>query len=162
MPKDTIKSLNEKIKKLRMQLKDLSEQNDRLLQQADQEFLNSYEYRELSEKAQFLRNYVKTLENENQRLKHSLEEKNADMERLRANADMIKNLELVSISAINEQITKQNRKHAGRRPVLSAEEREEIVTLRIKGASIRVIAEQIGCSVGTVHRILTSANKEEV
>lgn len=156
MPKDTIKSLNEEIKKLRTQLKDLSEQNDSLIQQADQEFLNSYEYKELLEKAQFLRNYAKTLENENQRLKHRLEEKNAEIERLRTSMNNVKRSELVPLSVINEQITKQNRKNAGRKPVLSGEQREEIVILRKKGLSIRAIAEQIGCSVGTVHRVLTS------
>ena len=75
MARETIKSLKEEIEKLKLQMNTLSEQNSRLIKQADQEFLNSYVYRELSEKVQFLQNYSKTLENENQRLKDKLEEK---------------------------------------------------------------------------------------
>ena len=84
MARETIKSLKEEIEKLKLQMNALSEQNSRLIKQADQEFLNSYVYRELSEKVQFLQNYSKTLENENQRLKDKLEEKTAEIGRLKA------------------------------------------------------------------------------
>ena len=157
MARETIKSLKEEIEKLKLQLNTLSEQNSRLIKQADQEFLNSYVYRELSEKVQFLQNYCKTLEKENQRLKDKLEEKTAEIGRLKVCTTTDSMLESVPLPIINEQITEQNRKHAGRTPVFSAEQQEKIWSLRKSGLSMRAIAEQIGCSVGTVHRILSQS-----
>ena len=130
MARETIKSLKEEIEKLKLQLNTLSEQNSRLIKQADQEFLNSYVYRELSEKVQFLQNYCKTLEKENQRLKDKLEEKTAEIGRLKVCTTTDSMLESVPLPTINEQITEQNRKHAGRKPVFSAE--QQMVTLYIR------------------------------
>lgn len=155
MPRETIKSLKEEIEKLKLQMNTLSEQNSRLINQADQEFLNSYMYRELSEKVQFLQNYSKTLENENQRIKDNLEEKIAEIGRLKACMTTDSSMESVPLSIINERITEQNRKHAGRKPVFSAEQQEKIWSLRKSGLPMRAIAEQMGCSPGTVHRILS-------
>ena len=157
MARETIKSLKEEIEKLKLQMNTLSEQNSRLIKQADQEFLNSYVYRELSEKVQFLQNYSKTLENENQRLKDKLEEKTAEIGRLKAYTTTDSSMEPVPLSMINEQITEQNRKHAGRKPVFSAEKKEEIWSLRKAGLPMRAIAEQMECSLGTVHRILSQS-----
>ena len=157
MARETIKSLKEEIEKLKLQMNALSEQNSRLIKQADQEFLNSYVYRELSEKVQFLQNYSKTLENENQRLKDKLEEKTAEIGRLKACTTTGSSMEPVPLSIINEQITEQNRKHAGRNPVFSAEQQEKIWSLRKAGLPMRAIAEQMECSLGTVHRILSQS-----
>ena len=157
MARETIKSLKEEIEKLKLQLTTLSEQNSRLIKQADHEFLNSYVYRELSEKVQFLQNYSKTLENENQRLKDKLEEKKAEIGRLKACTTTGSSMEPVPLSIINEQITEQNRKHAGRKPVFSAEQQEKIWSLRKAGLPMRAIAEQMECSLGTVHRILSQS-----
>lgn len=157
MARETIKSLKEEIEKLKLQMNTLSEQNSRLIKQADQEFLNSYVYRELSEKVQFLQNYCKTLEKENQRLKDKLEEKTAEIGRLKVCTTIDSMLESVPLSVINEQITERNRKHAGRKPVLSAEQQEKIWSLRKAGLPMRAIAEQMGCSPGTVHRILSQS-----
>lgn len=157
MPRETIKSLKEEIEKLKLQMKTLSEQNSRLIKQADQEFLNSYVYRELSEKVQFLQNYSKTLENENQRIKDKLEEKTAEIGRLKACMTTDSSMEPVPLSVINEQITERNRKHAGRKPVFSAEQQKKIWSLRKSGLPMRAIAEQMECSLGTVHRILSQS-----
>ncbi len=157
MARETIKSLKEEIEKLKLQMNTLSEQNSRLIKQTDQEFLNSYVYRELSEKVQFLQNYSKTLENENQRLKDKLEEKTAEIGRLKAYTTTDSSMEPVPLSMINEQITEQNRKHAGRKPVFSAEQKEKIWSWRKAGLPMRAIAEQMECSLGTVHRILSQS-----
>ena len=157
MARETIKSLKEEIEKLKLQMNTLSEQNSRLIKQTDQEFLNSYVYRELSEKVQFLQNYSKTLENENQRLKDKLEEKTAEIGRLKAYTTTDSSMEPVPVSMINEQITEQNRKHAGRKPVFSAEQQKKIWSLRKSGLPMRAIAEQMECSLGTVHRILSQS-----
>lgn len=157
MARETIKSLKEEIEKLKLQMKTLSEQNSRLIKQADQEFLNSYVYRELSEKVQFLQNYSKTLENENQRIKDKLEEKTAEIGRLKACMTTDSSMEPVPLSVINEQITERNRKHAGRKPVFSAEQQKKIWSLRKSGLPMRAIAEQMECSLGTVHRILSQS-----
>ena len=157
MARETIKSLKEEIEKLKLQMNTLSEQNSRLIKQTDQEFLNSYVYRELSEKVQFLQNYSKTLENENQRLKDKLEEKTAEIGRLKAYTTTDSSMEPVPLSMINEQITEQIRKHAGRKPVFSAEQKEKIWSLRKAGLPMRAIAEQMECSLGTVHRILSQS-----
>ena len=61
------------------------------------------------------------------------------------------------LSMINEQITEQNGKHAGRKPVFSAEQKEKIWSLRKAGLPMRAIAEQMECSLGTVHRILSQS-----
>ena len=155
MARETIKSLKEEIEKLKLQMNTLSEQNSRLIKQADQEFLNSYVYRELSEKVQFLQNYINTLENENQRIKDKLEEKTAEIGRLKA--CMTTDSSMEPLSVINEQITERNRKHAGRKPVFSAEQQEKIWSLRKAGLPMRAIAEQMECSLGTVHRILSQS-----
>lgn len=157
MARETIKSLKEEIEKLKLQMNTLSEQNSRLIKQVDQEFLNSYVYRELSEKVQFLQNYINTLENENQRIKDKLEEKTAEIGRLKACMTTDSSMELVPLSVINEQITERNRKHAGRKPVFSAEQQEKIWSLRKAGLPMRAIAEQMECSLGTVHRILSQS-----
>ena len=52
MARETIKSLKEEIEKLKLQMNALSEQNSRLIKQADQEFLNSYVYRVLCTRKQ--------------------------------------------------------------------------------------------------------------
>ena len=157
MARETIKSLKEEIEKLKLQMNTLSEQNSRLIKQADQEFLNSYVYRELSKKVQFLQNYINTLENENQRIKDKLEEKTAEIGRLKACMTTDSSMEPVPLSVINEQITERNRKHAGRKPVFSAEQQEKIWSLRKAGLPMRAIAEQMECSLGTVHRILSQS-----
>lgn len=159
MGRETIKSLKENIENLEQQLIILSEQNGRLIKQADQDFLNSYVYRELSEKVQFLQNYIKTLENENQALRNKLKEKDMEIARLLTKTAVESALKPESLFLLNEGITKQNRKNAGRKPLLSVEQQEKIWFLRSSGLSMRAIAEQIGCSVATVHRILSRPGK---
>ena len=61
------------------------------------------------------------------------------------------------LSIINERITEQNRKHVGWKPVFYAEQQKKIWSLRKSGLPMRAIAEQMGCSLGTVHRILSQS-----
>lgn len=49
--------------------------------------------------------------------------------------------------------TEQNPRNAGRYPIYSDREKDEIMEQISKGASIRSIAKQFGCSVGYVHKL---------
>lgn len=54
---------------------------------------------------------------------------------------------------IIEQSTK-NPRGAGRKPVLSEDDKETVRLLREKGHSMRAIAKEMGCSVGTISNII--------
>lgn len=49
---------------------------------------------------------------------------------------------------------KHNNRGAGRKPKLSKEEVARANMLRIQGLSYKKIAEEIGCSVGLIHKLI--------
>lgn len=62
MSKETKQTLREERDRLYQQIRLLQEQNDRLIRQADIQFLNSSHYRDLQEQLQFYRTYCQLLE----------------------------------------------------------------------------------------------------
>ncbi|MCL2358026.1 MAG: helix-turn-helix domain-containing protein [Defluviitaleaceae bacterium] len=56
----------------------------------------------------------------------------------------------------------KNERGAGRKPKLNRQEKEKIKVWRKRGMTYRRIAEHMGLSVGTVHKIISEQKKQEV
>lgn len=55
------------------------------------------------------------------------------------------------LQGINKQ---KNERNAGRKKKFNDDEKATINMLRLAGNSYRAIAKQMGCSVGTIHKII--------
>lgn len=206
--------LEKHIKKLVQENNLLREQNDRLLQQAEENYLNSYTYRQMKEKVDFLESMIRGLElrlqtekrqllqhttdvqqlykdnkeilahygddeyfigitntwkdayefeqlqKENNRLKSIVESNKIIQQELQKQIDNAINTKL---SKIEEKIQEERndrigaQKKRGPKPKISDEQRQLILALNQKGYSIREIAREMDCSVGSVHRIIKEA-----
>lgn len=125
--------LEAEINRQQMIIKEQSAKITELLQNAENSFLNSYTYQELQQElkaekisAQFNKKYIERLEDENVALRAKLAE----------------------LSSGSPQ------SKPGRKPTVTDEMRTDIRSMRDAGWSIRDIAEYIGISKSTIHRVL--------
>ena len=206
--------MEKQIKRLMQENNLLREQNDRLIQQAEENYLNSYTYRQMHEKIDFLENMIRGLElqlqmvkrqtlqyttdlqqlykdneemlahqgdneyfigitntwrdaydfeqlkKENNRLKSIVESNKVVQQELQKQIDNVINTKLFKIE---EKIQEEKRsriaaqKKRGPKPKISDEQKQLILELGQKGYSIREIAGEMDCSVGSVHRIIKEA-----
>lgn len=76
-----------------------------------------------------------------------------EVERIKELQKMSKE-ELICLILDLEKEKKHNERGAGRKSKFNKEQIQQIQLERAKGKSIRVIAEEFGCSVGLVHKLI--------
>ena len=143
---------------------------------ADDMFCNSVTYKQMKSKIKRLKAEIKAhktsieakettiknkldviqkLINENEQLKQDLKYAIADKERtLRLcveEVEAIENKYKQDLQGVNKL---KNERNAGRKERFTADEKATINMLRLAGNSYRAIAKQMGCSVGTIHKII--------
>lgn len=100
-------------------------------------------------------NVIQKLKNENEQLKQDIKYAIADKERtLRLCVEEIEAIENKYKQDLQGVNKLKNERNAGRKERFNNDEKVTIQMLRLAGNSYRAIAKQMGCSVGTIHKII--------
>lgn len=149
-------TMKEKIARLEDENKQLKEKIDHyieLINDADNRIaelgsVHDYNFQKSSHYKQMLRDI------ETQTMRADTYKKRLDRS-LNTQTQQAKKLERLQ-KLISEQSSK-NPRGAGRKPVLSEDDRDTVRVLHEQGNSMRKIAKEMGCSVGTVSNVLNGS-----
>lgn len=172
MVEDRDKSIKELVRTIGV----LESKINKINNKADNDFCNSPTYKQMKSKIKRLKAEIKAhktsieakettiknkldviqkLINENEQLKQDLKYAIADKERtLRLcvkEIEAVENKYKQQCSNVNKL---KNERNAGRKERFNNDEKATIQMLRLAGNSYRAIAKQMGCSVGTIHKII--------
>ena len=173
---EMVKERDESIKELVRTIGVLESKINKINNKADNDFCNSPTYKQLKSKIKRLKaeikahktsieakentivdkmNVIQKLIHENEQLKQDLKYAIADKERtLRLCVEEIEAIENKYKQDLQGVNKLKNERNAGRKERFTDDEKVTINMLRLAGNSYRAIAKQMGCSVGTIHKII--------
>lgn len=173
---EMVKERDESIKELVRTIGVLESKINKINNKADNDFCNSPTYKQLKSKIKRLKaevkahktsieakentivdkmNVIQKLIHENEQLKQDLKYAIADKERtLRLCVEEIEAIENKYKQDLQGVNKLKNERNAGRKERFNDDEKVTINMLRLAGNSYRAIAKQMGCSVGTIHKII--------
>lgn len=158
MARKTIKGLEDNIKELEVSLEEQRKINIKLnntisemQDKANNEFENSTEYERMNNEIDYLQTVIKG---------HEITIKAKDVT-IKNNRNTIQSLlqEIEELKKCSVQKIK-NERGAGRKSKIDNNIIATVTMLKLQGKSIRKISEEIGLSVGTVHKIIIKHIKE--
>lgn len=178
MIEDRDKSIKELVRTIGALESDIAE----IRNKADDDFCNSATYKQMKSEIERLNVVIKAHENtieakentivdkmnviqklihENEQLKQDIKYAIADKERtLRLCVEEIEAIENKYKQDLQGVNKLKNERNAGRKERFTDDEKVTINMLRLAGNSYRAIAKQMGCSVGTIHKIIKEIEQE--
>ena len=144
-------------RELEKELKELREQNNRLLNNTEQEFMNSRTYYEMQEKISLLETVLSQRDEEITKLQADL----AELRRAQTIKNMISDKDIEHAEKQIEEKRAENHHKRGKKSEVTKEKISLILSLHDKGYSMRDIAGQVNLSVGWVHEMIKRYHNTE-
>ena len=142
---EIIEELKNKLKEYMNIVNDRNKQIEHMVSMANDSFENSTEYRQMNNEIEYLKTVIEA---------HEITIKAKEVT-IKNNRDTIQQLLKENEELKSNCVHKiKNERGAGRKERFTEEEKEKVRILRLENKSYRAIAEELNCSVATVHKII--------
>lgn len=150
---EMVKERDESIKELVRTIGVLESKINKINNKADNDFCNSPTYKQLKSKIKRLKAEVKAHKTSIEAKENTIIDKmNVIQKLINENEQLKQDIKCKQdLDSVNKL---KNERNAGRKERFNDDEKVTINMLRLAGNSYRAIAKQMGCSVGTIHKII--------